>query len=245
MNSHDFMLEGINLQNLVVMDAGTGAANTTFWLAQKLTVAGGSRIISIDHDQEIFPDAKKKLGELTKPVDFVTADLTCIPIKNGSIELIVCHATMCAINDRPLKAVKALSEFFRVIKKGGWLLIDEEYPLPKVLTPKEEVQVKRWQTYKALAELVEGGHYTEIFPEELEFTAKFAGFKDVEWKRFEGGPLSEEVMNEWSEAISKMIHEIDDDDLKAAFRKVVDRISEEFKNHGGVFPPYYVMRMRK
>ena len=239
------MLEGINLQNLVVMDAGTGAANTTFWLAQKLTVAGGSRIISIDHDQEIFPDAKKKLGELTKPVDFVTADLTCIPIKNGSIELIVCHATMCAINDRPLKAVKALSEFFRVIKKGGWLLIDEEYPLPKVLTPKEEVQVKRWQTYKALAELVEGGHYTEIFPEELEFTAKFAGFKDVEWKRFEGGPLSEEVMNEWSEAISKMIHEIDDDDLKAAFRKVVDRISEEFKNHGGVFPPYYVMRMRK
>jgi len=244
-NSHDFMLEGKNLQNLVVMDAGTDAANTTFWLAQKLKVAGGSRIISIDHDQEIFPDAKKKLGELTKPVDFVTADLTCIPIKNGSIELIVCHATMCAINDRPLKAVKALSEFFRVIKKGGWLLIDEEYPLPKVLTPKEEVQVKRWQTYKALAELVEGDHYTEIYPEELEFTAKFAGFKDIEWKSFEGGPLSEEVMNEWSEAMSKMLNEIDDEDLKAAFRKIVERIWEEYLNHGGVFPPYYVMRMRK
>ncbi len=152
---------------------------------------------------------------------------------------------MCAINDRPLKAMKALSEFFRVIKKGGWLLIDDEYPLPKATTPEEEVQVKRWQTYKSLAELVEGEHYTEIYPEELEFATKFIGFKDVEWKRFEGAPLSQEVMNEWNEAISKMLNEKDDKDLKVAFKKVVERISEEFKIHGGVFPPYYVMRMRK
>lgn len=233
MSSHDFMLEGINLQTLVVMDAGTGAANTTFWLAQKLKVVSGSEIISIDHDSEIFPGAKKKLGELTKPVDFVTADLTCLPIKNGSINLIVCHATICAINDRPLKAVKALSEFFRVIKKGGWLLIDDEYPLPKALTSKEEVQVKRWQTYKALAELIEGEHYTEIYPEELEFAAKFTGFKNIEWKKFEGAPLSEEAMNEWSEVISKMIHKINDKELKAAFRKVVNRIWEDHQNHGG------------
>ncbi|MFQ5818645.1 MAG: class I SAM-dependent methyltransferase [Candidatus Heimdallarchaeota archaeon] len=245
MNSRDFMLKGINLQDLVVMDAGTGAANTTLWLAQKLNDAGSSEIISIDHNPDTFPDAKRKLNKFAKLVGFVATDLTCIPIKSGSIDLIVSHATMCAINDRPLKAVKALSEFFRVIKKGGWLLINDEYPLPKASTSKEEVQVKRWQIYKALAELVEGDHYTEIFPEELEFAAKFAGFQDVEWKRFEGGPLSEEVMNEWSEAISKMIHKIDDKDLQAAFRKVVERISEEFKNHGGVFPPYYVMRMRK
>ncbi|MFX0203860.1 MAG: class I SAM-dependent methyltransferase [Candidatus Hodarchaeota archaeon] len=245
MNSCDFMLKGINLQDLVVMDAGTGAANTTLWLAQKLSVAGGRGIISIDHDPETFPDAKKKLGKLTKPVDFVAADLTFIPIRNRSIDLIVCHATMCAINDRPLKAVKALSEFFRVIKKGGWLLIDDEYPLPKVTTPKEEVQVKRWQTYKSLAELVEGEHYTEIYPEELEFVTKLVGFKDIEWKRFEGAPLSQEVMNEWNEAISKMLNELDDEDLKVAFKKIVERIWEEYKNQGGVFPPYYVMRMRK
>lgn len=245
MNSRDFMLRGINLQDLVVMDAGTGAANTTFWLAQKLTIAGGRGIISLDHDPETFPAAKKKLGGLAKSVDFIVADLTCIPIKNGSIDLIVSHATICAINNRPLKAVKALSEFFRVVKQGGWLLIDDEYPLPKASTPKEEVQVKRWQTYKALAELIEGDHYMEIYPEELEFAAKFTGFKNVEWKRFKGGPLSEEVMNEWSEAMSKMLNELADEGLKIAFGKVVERIWEEYLNHGGVFPPYFVMRMRK
>ncbi|NIO36545.1 hypothetical protein GTO27_02460, partial [Candidatus Bathyarchaeota archaeon] len=55
MSSRDFMLRGINLRGLRVMDAGTGAANTTLWLAKKLKEAGGGRIISVDNDPETFP----------------------------------------------------------------------------------------------------------------------------------------------------------------------------------------------
>jgi len=247
MSSRDFMLRGIDLRGLVVMDAGTGAANTTFWLAKKLKEAGGGgRIISIDKDPETFPDAKRKLGELAKLVEFVEADLTCMPqVESESVDLIVCHATMCAVNDRPLKAVKALSEFYRTLKKGGWLIIDDEYPLPKASKPEEEVQVRRWQTYKAVAELVEGEHYTEIYPEELEFAAKLVGFRDIEWKKFEEVPLSEEAMNEWKEEMPEMINKIDDEDLKAAFKKAIDRIWEKYVGQGGKFPPYYVMRARK
>ena len=240
------MLRGIDLRGLVVMDAGTGAANTTFWLAKKLKEAGGGRIISIDKDLETFPDAKRKLGELAKLVEFVEADLTCMPqVESESVDLIVCHATMCAVNNRPLKAVKALSEFYRTLKKGGWLIIDDEYPLPKASKPEEEVQVRRWQTYKAVAELVEGEHYTEICPEELEFAAKLVGFRDIEWKKFEEVPLSEEAMNEWKEEMPEMINKIDDEDLKAAFKKAIDRIWEKYVGQGGKFPPYYVMRARK
>lgn len=46
------------------MDAGTGAANTTLWLASKLKATGGGRIISIDSDPETLPDARRKLCEL-------------------------------------------------------------------------------------------------------------------------------------------------------------------------------------
>ena len=186
MDSSDFMLKGINLRGLTVMDAGTGAANTALWLAKKLREAGGGRLISIDIDLETFPDAKRKLGELADMVEFIEANLTCMPqIKNESVDLIVCHATICAVNNRPLKAVKALSEFYRVLKKGGWLIIDDEYPLPKPSKLEEEVQVKRWQTYKSVAELVDGEHYTEIYPEELEFAARLVGFKDIELQKFE------------------------------------------------------------
>jgi SAM-dependent methyltransferase len=245
MKSQDFVLKDINLRRLLIVDAGTGAANTTLWLAQKLKEADGGRIISIDNDAEVFPDAKAKLSDFRNVVEFLRADLTLVPIGNESVDLIVCHATMCAINDRPLKAVRALSEFYRILKKGGWLIIDDEYPLPKASKPEQEVQVKRWQTYKAIAELVNGEHYTEIYPEELEFAAKLVGFKNVELKKFEGGPLSEEAMNEWKEEMPGLINEIEDEDLKTAFRKIVERIWKRYKEQGGIFPPYYVMRMKK
>jgi ubiquinone/menaquinone biosynthesis C-methylase UbiE len=246
MDDRDFMLKGINLRGLVIMDAATGAANTTCWLASKLKETGGGKIISIDNDAETFPDAKRKLGELAEFVEFVKADLTGMPqIKSESVDLIVCHATMCAVNDRPLKAVKALAEFYRTLKKGGWLIIDDEYPLPKASKPEEEAQVKRWQTYKAIAELVDGEHYTEIYPEELEFAVKLVGFKDVELRRFEGEPLSREVMEEWKEEMPKLINKIDDEDLKAAFGKTTAKIWQKFINKGGLFPAYYVMRVHK
>lgn len=246
MSSRDFMLKGIDLRGLVIMDAGTGAANTTCWLANKVKEAGSGRIISIDNDPETFPDAKRKLGELAGLVEFVKADLTNMPqIESESIDLIVCHATMCAVNDRPLKAVKALSEFYRTLKKNGWLIIDDEYPLPKASKPEEETQVKRWQTYKAIAELVDGEHYTEIYPEELEFAVKLVGFKDIELQRFEGGPLSNEVMEEWKEVMPELVNKIGDEDLKAAFEKAIGKIWQQYKSQGGIFPDYYVIRARK
>lgn len=245
MDSEDFMFRDINFRRALVVDAGTGAANTTFWLAKKLKEAGGGKLVSIDNDAEVFPDARAKLSEFRKIVEFIRADLTSVPIKSESVYLIVCHATICAINDRPLKAVKALSEFYRILKKGGWLIIDDEYPLPKASKPEEDVQVKRWQTYKAVAELVEGKHYTEIYPEELEFVAKLIGFKNVELRRFEGGPLSEEAMAEWKEEMPKLIDKIADYNLKMAFQKVIGKIWKTYKEQGGIFPPYYIMRMKK
>jgi ubiquinone/menaquinone biosynthesis C-methylase UbiE len=246
MSSRDFMLKGIDLRGLVIMDAATGAANTTCWLAEKLKEAGSGRIISIDNDPETFPDAKRKLGELAEWVKFVNADLTNMPqIESESVDLIVCHATMCAVNDRPLKAVKALSEFYRILKKDCWLIIDDEYPLPKASKPEEEAQVGRWQTYKAIAELVDGEHYTEIYPEELEFAVKLVGFRDIELQKFEDGPLSNEVMEEWKAIMPELINKIADEDLKAAFKKAIERIWQKYKTQGGIFPDYYVMRARK
>jgi len=246
MSDRYFMLKGISLRGLVIMDAGTGAANTTCWLANKVKEAGSGRIICIDNVPETFPDAKRKLGELAGLVEFVKADLVNMPqIGSESVDLIVCHATMCAVNDRPLKAVKALSEFYRTLKKDGWLVIADEFPLPKASKPEEEVQVERWQTYKAMTELVDGEHYTEIYPEELGFAVKLVGFTDIELQRFEDGPLSSDVMEEWKEEMPDLVNKIADNDLKAAFEKVVERIWQKYINQGGIFPDYYVMRARK
>ena len=96
-----------------------------------------------------------------------------------------------------------------------------------------------------MAELVDGEHYTEIYPEELQFAVKLVGFTDIELQRFEDGPLSSEVMEEWKEEMPDLVNKIADNDLKAAFEKVIERIWQKYINQGGIFPDYYVMRARK
>ena len=241
------LLDRIDFSDITVLDAGTGAGKTTLKVARRMAeVDGEGKIISVDINPETFQDVKKKLGELARFVEFVEADLTCMPrMESESFDLIVCTATMCALNDRPLKAVKALSEYYRILKKGGCLIIDDEYPLPKASKPEEEVQVKRWQTYKSVAELVDGEHYTEIYPEELAFASKVVGFKEIESQKSKGGPLSKEAMNEWKEIMPEMINKIDDEDLRKAFQKATERIWRMYKRQGGSFPSYYVIRMKK
>jgi len=117
----DYMLDGVDFSNITVLDAATGAGNTTLKLARKMAEANGKgKIVSVDIDHETFPDVKKKLGELARFVEFVQADLTCMPqIESESFDLVVCTATLCVLNDRPLKVLRGLTEFYRVLKKDA------------------------------------------------------------------------------------------------------------------------------
>ena len=243
----DYMLEGVNFSSITVLDAATGAGNTTLKLATKMAEANGKgKIVSVDIDHETFPDVKKKLRELARFVEFVQADLTCMPqIESESFDLVVCTATLCALNDRPLKVLRGLSEFHRVLKKGGQLIIAEEYPLPRTTKPEEEVQVMRWQLYKSVAELMDGEHWAEIYPEDLESALKLVGFKDIEWRRFEGEPLREVAMEEWKEVMPPMVNQIKDEQTRKAFLDLIPKIFKRFEEQGGIYPPSYIMKMRK
>lgn len=247
MSWSEYLLDGIDFSEITVMDAGTGVGGATFLLARRIAEAGDKgKILSVDIDPETFEEAEKRLGEYARFVEFVEADLTCMPqVESGSFDLVVCTATLCALNDRPLKALRGLSEFHRVLKKGGLLIIADDYPLPRATKPEEEVQIMRWQSYKAVAELVGEGHYTEMYPEELEFAASLVGFKDIEWRRFEGGPLKKAAMEEWREVMPRMVNQIEDEQIREAFLALFSRIYKKFQEQGGIDTPGYIMKMRK
>jgi hypothetical protein len=52
----------------------------------------------------------------------------------------------------------------------------------------------------------------------------------MEIQRFNSGPISREVMEEWREEMPELINKIDDEDLKAAFEKTVARIWQQLIN---------------
>lgn len=65
-------------------------------------------------------------------VTFVEADLSQMPqIKDDQVDIIVSTETICAINSFPCRVTRALSEFYRVLKEGGQIVLSDECPLPK------------------------------------------------------------------------------------------------------------------
>lgn len=247
MSSAEYLLDGIDFSNIAIMDAGTGAGSTTLLLARRLAEAGcKSRIVSVDIDPTTFPYVKEKLGELARLVEFLEADLRCMPqVGDESFDLVACTGTLCALNNRPLRVLRGLTELYRVLKNGARLVVSEEYPLPRATKAEEEVQVLHWQTYKAVAELVDGEHWTEIYPEELEHAVSLVGFGSIEWRRFEGGPLREATMREWEEVMLRMAGGIENARIREAFLASIRETSKRFEEQGGVCPPSYVMKMRK
>ena len=241
-----YFFDGIDLVDKLILDAGTGAGQTTEWLADRVIESGkGSQIISVDHNQEALDNVRNELGDKAEVVQFVKADLADMPeIESSSIDIIACTDVLCMVEMCPLRSVKVLSEFKRVLKPKGELIIGEQVPMPKSRVPKEQVWAKRWQLFKAMNHLLEQRHLEEIAPEELEFCLATLGFDSIRWTVFEGEDFGDSV--EWGlRRPLATAKRLDDELLQEAFVKQIDELRNIFAQHGGAFLPYYVMHARK
>jgi len=92
----EYFWQGVDLDNKVVLDAGTGFGITTSEIAGRFHVQKlRGRIISVDVDPSSFELARKRLKEkgLVELVTFVKADLLHMPeIQTESVDLVVSNA---------------------------------------------------------------------------------------------------------------------------------------------------------
>lgn len=242
----DYCFDGIDFVDKLILDAGTGPGQTTGRLVNKVIEAGkSSRIISVDHRQGSLDNVRNRLGDKAGIVQFVRADLADMPqIESYSIDIIACTDTLSIVEGQPLRSVKVLSEFKRVLKPKGTLIIGEQVPTLKARVPRERVWAKRWQLFKAMNHLLEERHLEEIAPESLEFCLAALGFDSIRWAVFEGEDFGDSV--DWAlrrplDTAKKLADEL----LQEAFAKQIDELRKIFAEHGGAFLPYYVMHARK
>lgn len=242
----EYFFDGIDFVDKFILDAGTGPGQTTERLVNKVIETGkSSRIISVDHNQKALDDVRNELGDKIEVVQFVKADLADMPqVESSSIDIIACTDVLCMIEGHPLRSVKVLSEFKRVLKPKGELIIGEQIPMPKATVPKEQVWAKRWQLFKAMNHLLEQRHLEEIAPEDLEFCLATLGFNSIRWSIFEGEDFGDSV--EWGlRRPLATAKRLEDELLREAFTKQIDGLRNIFAQHGGAFLPYYVMHARK
>ena len=104
----------------IVLDLGCGAGFDCFLASERVGKDG--KVIGVDMTQEMIRKSKlnaEKRG--VKNVTFLFAEIEDLPIKDGSVDIII---TNCVINLTPDKT-KTFQEAYRVLRKGGKMYISD------------------------------------------------------------------------------------------------------------------------
>ncbi len=104
-----------SLPPAVVLDAACGTGRHSVYLA-----GHGHRVIGIDRSPEMLARARKKLTSC----EFFTGDLIALPLDAESVDAVVCALPLVHLSDLG----GAISEFARVVRPGGRVIISDVHP---------------------------------------------------------------------------------------------------------------------
>lgn len=102
----------------VLLDAGCGQGKSFRLLADAFTPA---RMIGLDADPHSLDCSRAEAERLGLEVQLVSSDCAAIALPDASVDLLFCHQTFHHLVEQE----RALAEFWRVLKPGGYLLFAE------------------------------------------------------------------------------------------------------------------------
>lgn len=109
-----------NLDNRHVLDVACGSGRVTNLLARK----GAASVTGVDFSLKMLSEARTEPGS-TPGIRLLAAEAQFLPFKNESFDLLTCSMMISHLED--LQPV--VTEFSRVCKPGGRLLISEFHPI--------------------------------------------------------------------------------------------------------------------
>jgi len=105
-------------ENACLLDAGCGQGKS-FGLLQRTFAP--ARMIGLDADPHSLDLASAEAGRLGLDVELIASDCARIELADASVDILFCHQTFHHLVEQE----RALAEFWRVLKPGGWLLFAE------------------------------------------------------------------------------------------------------------------------
>lgn len=102
-----------------VLEVGCGIGLTSAFLAKKY----GCRIVGIDLSRKMIERAREnaKREGVADKTEFVVGDAQKLPFKKNTFDAVICESVMIFIPDKK----KAVKEFIRVTKPGGYVGLEE------------------------------------------------------------------------------------------------------------------------
>jgi ubiquinone/menaquinone biosynthesis C-methylase UbiE len=104
--------------NPVLLDAGCGQGKSFQYLH---AVFAPSRILAADADPQSLKLSGEEAQRRGLNVELIGSDCAALPLPDASVDMVFCHQTFHHLVEQE----RALAEFHRVLKPGGYLLFAE------------------------------------------------------------------------------------------------------------------------
>lgn len=105
-------------QNPVILDAGCGQGKSFQYLH---AVFNPAQIMGVDADPVSLKLSQEEAERRRLNATFIGSDCAALKLPDASVDMVFCHQTFHHLVEQE----KALAEFYRVLKPGGYLLFAE------------------------------------------------------------------------------------------------------------------------
>jgi ubiquinone/menaquinone biosynthesis C-methylase UbiE len=123
-----------------ILDAGCGTGQTAAYLYEQY----GAKITGLELNPIMIEKAKNRFLKSQLRIQLIQGSIEDIPLEDHSFDFVLSESVLAFVN-KP----KALSEFYRVLKKGG-RLIANEMTINQKLSTQEEVEIKKFYNIDSL-----------------------------------------------------------------------------------------------
>lgn len=156
------ILAGENITNQsCLLDAGCGTGQTAAYIYQQYF----ANVFGLEINPIMIEKAKNRFQSLQVPIQLIQGSVEEIPFEDQTFDFILSESVLAFV-DKP----KAISEFYRVLKKGG-RLIANEMTINHKLGLEEEKEIKKFYGIDSL-----------LLEKDWKSHLKKAGFKNIKVK---------------------------------------------------------------
>lgn len=230
-------LADVPVSGATCLEAGTGVGNVTAHLA----ASGASAVYSVSNEREHLDRARERVD--APGVALLEADLTCLPLEAGAVDLVTAHGLVNVVPPSELAAVT--TELTRVAAAGGQLVVND-YGRPPAAGERSTPVERLFAVENAAARLADGRPALTFYPA-AHLRALLVG---LGWEHVGTDLLTSEVP--WDRAlleahlgvVERLAAEVDpplDEALEDAAREAVAAVEEGAVVHAGTM---YSLRMR-
>jgi len=136
---NDVLADNVKIKSTdKVLDAGCGVGGAAIYLAKKFNckVEG----ITLSQNQAEFASQKAIENNLDDKIHFTVADFTKIPFEDESFDVVWAVESVCHANEK----ADFLKEAFRVLKKGGRLIVADFFRTMESPSEEENKWLNNW-----------------------------------------------------------------------------------------------------